>query len=163
MSHSQFHCTGRVYLDLHGLIFETSICYWQDQPGSPEARGGGGGGASEGPGGPSARALAPQRVELRGGHHRSGPVGDPRGLDVCGGVNGQRCGAGEMTVSSRRVDRRLSGTRPGCWPRTRRRAPWSGNWGRRGVSVSPLRARTPALGSWEEPGAQAALLSAGPQ
>jgi hypothetical protein len=34
MSHSQFHCTGRVYLDLHGLIFETSICYWQDQPGS---------------------------------------------------------------------------------------------------------------------------------
>ena len=22
------------YLDLHGLIFETSICYWQDQPGS---------------------------------------------------------------------------------------------------------------------------------
>ena len=35
MSHSQFHCTGRVYLDMHGLIFETSICYWQDQPGSP--------------------------------------------------------------------------------------------------------------------------------
>ena len=35
MSHSQFHCTGHVYLDLHGLIFETSICYWQDQPGSP--------------------------------------------------------------------------------------------------------------------------------
>ena len=39
MSHSQFHCTGRVYLDLHGLIFETSICYWQDQPGSPQERG----------------------------------------------------------------------------------------------------------------------------
>ena len=34
MSHSQFHCNGRAYLDLHGLIFETSICYWQDQPGS---------------------------------------------------------------------------------------------------------------------------------
>ena len=34
MSHSQFHCIGHVYLDLHGLIFETSICYWQDQPGS---------------------------------------------------------------------------------------------------------------------------------
>ena len=34
MSHSQFHCTVRVYLDMHGLIFETSICYWQDQPGS---------------------------------------------------------------------------------------------------------------------------------
>ena len=39
MSHSQFHCTGRVYLDLHGLIFETSICYWQDQPGSPGSTG----------------------------------------------------------------------------------------------------------------------------
>ena len=39
MSHSQFHCTGRVYLDLHGLIFETSICYWQDQPGSPRTAG----------------------------------------------------------------------------------------------------------------------------
>ena len=39
MSHSQFHCTGRAYLDLHGLIFETSICYWQDQPGSlPDVR-----------------------------------------------------------------------------------------------------------------------------
>lgn len=23
MSHSQFHCTGRAYLDMHGLIFET--------------------------------------------------------------------------------------------------------------------------------------------
>lgn len=41
MSHSQFHCTGRVYLDLHGLIFETSICYWQDQPGSPSGGGSG--------------------------------------------------------------------------------------------------------------------------
>ena len=27
---SQYKC---LYLDLHGLIFETSICYWQDQPG----------------------------------------------------------------------------------------------------------------------------------
>lgn len=24
---------------MHGLIFETSICYWQDQPGSPRAPG----------------------------------------------------------------------------------------------------------------------------
>ena len=37
MSHSQFHCTGRAYLDMHGLIFETSICYWQDQPGRRSA------------------------------------------------------------------------------------------------------------------------------
>lgn len=43
MSHSQFHCTVRVHLDLHGLIFETSICYWQDQPGchKPEPEEGG--------------------------------------------------------------------------------------------------------------------------
>ncbi len=52
MSHSQFHCTGRVYLDLHGLIFETSICYWQDQPGSPLATEGAGAGAR-----PTHRAL----------------------------------------------------------------------------------------------------------
>lgn len=38
MSHSQFHCTGRAYLDMHGLIFETSICYWQDQPGRKRER-----------------------------------------------------------------------------------------------------------------------------
>jgi len=25
MSHSQFHCTSCLYLDMHGLIFETSI------------------------------------------------------------------------------------------------------------------------------------------
>ena len=33
MSHSQFHSTSRLYLDMHGLIFETSVCYWQNQPG----------------------------------------------------------------------------------------------------------------------------------
>lgn len=38
MSHSQFHCTTRVYLHMHGLSFETSICYWQDQPGSRNPR-----------------------------------------------------------------------------------------------------------------------------
>ena len=44
MSHSQFHCTGRAYLDMHGLIFETSICYWQDQPGRKRERSRDGGG-----------------------------------------------------------------------------------------------------------------------
>jgi len=32
MSHSQFHSMIYLYLDMHGLIFETSVCYWQDQP-----------------------------------------------------------------------------------------------------------------------------------
>ena len=33
MSYLQFHCTVHVYLDMDDLIFETSVCYWQDQPG----------------------------------------------------------------------------------------------------------------------------------
>ena len=32
MSCSRFHFTFSSYLDVHGLVFETSICYWQDQP-----------------------------------------------------------------------------------------------------------------------------------
>ena len=34
MSRSRFHFTGSLYLGMHGLGFETSICYWQDQPDS---------------------------------------------------------------------------------------------------------------------------------
>ena len=34
MSHSQFHRISSLYLDMHGLIFETSIYDWQDQPGN---------------------------------------------------------------------------------------------------------------------------------
>ena len=34
MSCSRFHFTFSSYLDVHGLVFETSICYWQDQPDS---------------------------------------------------------------------------------------------------------------------------------
>ena len=33
-SHSQFRRNNNLYLDLHGLVFETSIYHWQDQPGS---------------------------------------------------------------------------------------------------------------------------------
>lgn len=79
MSHSQFHCTGRVYLDLHGLIFETSICYWQDQPGSPEERRG-----------TRARARSsPSRVcvcwaRLRGGGDQAKLLHLPWGSDAQG-------------------------------------------------------------------------------
>ena len=69
MSHSQFHCTGRVYLDLHGLIFETSICYWQDQPGSPSV-------PRAGPGRP-ARASAGVRFAEEGRRGAGGLRGDP--------------------------------------------------------------------------------------
>ena len=51
MSLSQFHCTSRLYLDMHGLIFETSICYWQDQPGRPPFSAPRGGLAEAGAGG----------------------------------------------------------------------------------------------------------------
>lgn len=74
MSHSQFHCTGRAYLDMHGLIFETSICYWQDQPGRSACersltargrggRGGGGGGGGEGETGRRKRKREKRRGE----------------------------------------------------------------------------------------------------
>lgn len=71
MSHSQFHCTGRAYLDMHGLIFETSICYWQDQPGRGKrarrrgaGRAGGGGGKRREPG---RRPAPPREVRKPGG------------------------------------------------------------------------------------------------
>lgn len=91
MSHSQFHCTGRAYLDMHGLIFETSICYWQDQPGrsacerSLTARGrggrGGGGGGRERRGGGRERGRRGEgkgRAEDRKGGAGTGP---PRRTD----------------------------------------------------------------------------------
>lgn len=38
-SHSQFRHKTHLYLDLHGLVLETSIYHWQDQPGSLYATG----------------------------------------------------------------------------------------------------------------------------
>lgn len=71
MSHSQFHCTGRVYLHVHGLIFETSICYWQDQPGSRTCW-------RVATGEPRARLAADLRALLGGGWRTraSGPGAD---------------------------------------------------------------------------------------
>ena len=37
-SHSQFRRKIHLYLDLHGLVLETSIYHWQDQPGSLTAQ-----------------------------------------------------------------------------------------------------------------------------
>ena len=79
MSHSQFHCTGRAYLDMHGLIFETSICYWQDQPGrGKRARRRGAGRAGGGWGGERQTPARRGSRERRGGPGRAlaGP-GDP--------------------------------------------------------------------------------------
>ena len=84
MSHSQFHCTGRAYLDMHGLIFETSICYWQDQPGrgastrrarcaGSRVRGVGGGGGG-GPGRDTLVAGEPGRPARRGSGGEGGGV-----------------------------------------------------------------------------------------
>lgn len=66
MSHSQFHCTGRAYLDMHGLIFETSICYWQDQPGRSASE------AARGRGEPEAGGRAGRREREGGRRTREG-------------------------------------------------------------------------------------------
>lgn len=77
MSHSQFHCTVRVHLDLHGLIFETSICYWQDQPGS-----------------------AVQKNTQQEREARSRPLDTPFGPQgVRGGVRRRRTQAGAVLLS----------------------------------------------------------------
>lgn len=115
MSHSQFHCTGRVYLDLHGLIFETSICYWQDQPGSPQT-----------PSGP-----APRRVFRVVG---AAPPDEPDGAKR---VHRVWCDAEGLRNIVFAGDPRQAG-----WGRVRqgnryeRRAPLQDYWVRRGVSVS---------------------------
>lgn len=121
MSHSQFHCTGRVYLDLHGLIFETSICYWQDQPGSPcVVR------AQPGPPQPpfrntpaagvrEGRSVSPDRWSARGRGAAAGHVpGPPRGsppprpsVSVCSTNSprrpGSAAGPGGVSFGSLRV------------------------------------------------------------
>ena len=94
MSHSQFHCTGRAYLDMHGLIFETSICYWQDQPGRGKrarrrgaGRAGGGGvgrgrpprgeGAERGGGGREGRSPGRETRPPRSRPRRGRPTARP--------------------------------------------------------------------------------------
>lgn len=106
MSHSQFHCTGRVYLDLHGLIFETSICYWQDQPGSPRTRVG-----------------ADARPTVRWGE-----------VGLCGAPPGTRAalGPGERRGEARRVVGKHSGRVSGetsCLPERARRGVGGGPGG----------------------------------
>lgn len=89
MSHSQFHCTARVYLDMHGLIFETSICYWQDQPGSRAT----GHARPDGPGPPpTSLSLSLSRsARLASGFPFLGGVGD-------GGRRGERLSAGRAAL-----------------------------------------------------------------
>ena len=99
MSHSQFHCTGRVYLDLHGLIFETSICYWQDQPGS------------QGPAQAAAgRACLPACASAGGLEGRRGALARPpapRREAVCAGGRHTFAGGQEKPCASRRDPCRL--------------------------------------------------------
>ena len=104
MSHSQFHCTGRAYLDMHGLIFETSICYWQDQPGRERAH-------TERGGGPDVcRARGAEHgARVRRGHGLAGgragppenrpPHKTPARHQAAGGVGGERPEGAGHTLS----------------------------------------------------------------
>ena len=114
MSHSQFHCTGRAYLDMHGLIFETSICYWQDQPGRS--------------------AVSPVRDRERDnarGHHPPRRAGDDGpalslALDGSGAGPGRPADLGSATDGGVLTDRPTSlPAGAGLPPRERRRRPAS--------------------------------------
>lgn len=130
MSHSQFHCHARVYLDMHGLIFETSICYWQDQPGSrrscaEDRRRRGSGPATAraerrqgpAPGRPLRRVAGPEGAE-RGA--RGGRAGKREGLrrpsppGPFGGLSG-RVGAGLEKTSHPRRGGRTPVAEPRLW------------------------------------------------
>ena len=102
MSHSQFHCTGRVYLDLHGLIFETSICYWQDQPGSPSVQGGFGA---------DARPKDNRSLPCEGGRRTEAlrPPPSPRGDVSTGSPRRGPSDSGFEKHHARRKARRASG------------------------------------------------------
>ena len=137
MSHSQFHCNARVYLDMHGLIFETSICYWQDQPGSrapgEEERGRapplGSGAPPLRPAGPA--GLPPAGKEQGPAARHGGPTGTTSPTRSAPGTGtGERerdAGAGE------RGDRRGARARasPRGFPSPPQRAPGATQEGRR--------------------------------
>lgn len=109
MSHSQFHCTGRAYLDMHGLIFETSICYWQDQPGR-SARSGGW--DRRGP--PLARSLAHSLARERKPGTGAGRAPRRRGHNLRGEASRT---TGASGIGRERVEpRQLTRTHPrdGC-------------------------------------------------
>ena len=149
MSHSQFHCTGHVYLDLHGLIFETSICYWQDQPGSPFLRGAGGGRDSR---------TSPVPAPRCPGRCWRGPGRRPLGLGGGGRRRGTRLQPGsERDPPPRRVSRRgfvrTGGFEKLCAPR-RRPPERAGGTGRGGCTADG------AAGSvWKAPGGDRASRS----
>ena len=146
MSHSQFHCTTRVHLDMHGLIFETSICYWQDQPGSraPGHR------PTDPPRAPPAPTRSADEAEAAatpaagptplGGEERRAPhPGGPAGLPPTG--------------KERRPLRSFRRRAPGSPARARRRA-------RRGAATAG--AHPPSEAGGDAPGtAPAAAIAAG--
>ena len=132
MSHSQFHCTGRAYLDMHGLIFETSICYWQDQPGRegeerehPQQRG---------PGVPGRGAAAERGSDApAGGSRTTTPPPPERASEAAAAAGRPTPGPDRQPAPpAARADDRTTPGRTHEGPR-RDAAPWRHRgWGRSG-------------------------------
>lgn len=158
MSHSQFHCTARVYLDMHGLIFETSICYWQDQPGSRAA--------GRRPAGPARRrplSLGSLRLRLsRLASVRLGrtarPSVSPSLLPFLAGSTAAAAGANDRRSLSRSAGRAALGGEarplPGAAPPT---SPARGRSGGRCAAAFGGALRAPPAGAGRALGARPGL------
>ena len=109
MSHSQFHCTARVYLDMHGLSFETSICYWQDQPGSRHPSGAA---RRRGGGPPARRALPTPPAATRRGADAAATGGPPAEPPRPGGRGGAWAGKAPRARGPRQGSPRAPTARP---------------------------------------------------
>lgn len=163
MSHSQFHCHARVYLDMHGLIFETSICYWQDQPGSRRScaedrsrrRSGAGDSTSRASAGAGSGSPPPPRGGAGGGERgaRGGRAREREGLrrpSPPGPSEVSLGGSGLEAALEKKSHPRRGGRTPVVEPRPweagapgdARAAPWrrtaaTRNLGRRGADGTP--------------------------
>ncbi|MGH0125963.1 UNVERIFIED_CONTAM: hypothetical protein FKN15_078425 [Acipenser sinensis] len=122
---------------MHGLIFETSICYWQDQPGSrafriPRSRAEDGGTSAIRPPGshpPHQKRLREADGGSAGGRNATEPTREREGARARRALERNRqklCGTGtadtpEECISAPRKRRTQRGTRPAGPPQAQAR------------------------------------------